>query len=57
MGIIRQALPGGPGAVRDGAGAGGGGQGREEVQADCICIVYPGVCHRGRRRCTLIVFA
>ena len=21
----------------------------EEVQADCICIVYPGVCHRGQR--------
>ena len=23
------------------------------VQADCVCIVYPGVCYRGRRRCKL----
>ena len=30
--------------------------GAEEVQADCICIVYPGVCYRGRRRCKLTVF-
>ena len=27
------------------------------VQADCVCIVYPGVCYRGRRRrCKLTVF-
>ena len=29
----------------------------EEVQTACICIVYPGVCYRGRRRrCKLTVF-
>ena len=27
--------------------------GAEEVQADCICIVYPGVCYAGRRWCKL----
>ena len=25
----------------------------EEAQADCVCIVYPGVCYTGRRRCKL----
>ena len=28
----------------------------EEVHTDCIRIVYPGVCYRGRRRCRLTVF-
>ena len=33
------------------------GGAEEEVQADCVCIVYPGVCYRGRRRrCKLTVF-
>ena len=28
-----------------------------EVQADCVCIVHPGACYRGRRRrCKLTVF-
>ena len=33
------------------------GRAEEEVQADCVCIVYPGLCcYRGRRRCKLTVF-